>query len=89
MRSKSFWVFLDLELEKTIVIHGISTLKFFEMQKIVQNKKETIFEPKMAYLSILGCKFEKLLSKFQHSRIFQNAKFRAKLKILNFGTKNV
>ena len=43
----------------------------------------------MPYLSILGCKFEKLLSYFQHPRICQNAKFRAKLKILNFGTKNV
>ena len=35
----SFWVFLDLELEKTIKIFGISTLKFAEIQKIVQNKK--------------------------------------------------
>ena len=29
----SFWVFLDLELEKTIEIFGISTLKFAQMQK--------------------------------------------------------
>ena len=85
----SFWVFLDLELEKPIEIFGISTLKFAEMQKIVQNKKKTIFGPKKPYLDILGCKFEKLLSYFQHLRICQNAKFCAKLKILNFGTKNV
>ena len=39
----------------------------------------------MPYLSILGCKFEKLLSYFQHPRICQNAKFCAKLKTLNFG----
>ena len=31
----SFWVFLDQELEKTIVIFGISNLKFAEMGKIV------------------------------------------------------
>ena len=38
-----------------IVIFGISTLKFAEMQKIVQNKKKkTIFGPKMFYLGILG-----------------------------------
>ena len=29
----SFWVFLDLELEKPIEIFGISTLKFAQMQK--------------------------------------------------------
>ena len=60
----SFWVFLDQELEKTIVIFGISTRKFAKMQKIVQNKKKTIFGPKMPYLGILGCKFEKVLSYF-------------------------
>ena len=85
----SFWVLLDKKLEKTIVIFGISTLKFSEMQKIVQNKKKTIFGPKVPYLSILSCKSEKLLSYFQHPRICQNAKFHAKLKILNFRTKNV
>ena len=58
------------------------------MQKIVQNKKKTVFGPKMSYLSILGCRFEQLLSYFQHSRICQNRKFRTKLKILNFGIKN-
>ena len=60
------------------------------MQKNCTNqKKKTIFGPKMPYLGILGCNFEKVLSYFQHPRICQNAKFRAKLKILNFGTKNV
>ena len=44
---------------------------------------------KMPYLGILGCKFEKVLSYFQQPRICQNAKFRAKLKILNFVAKNV
>ena len=43
----------------------------------------------MPYLGILGCKFEKVLSYFQQPRICQNAKFRAKLKILNFVAKNV
>ena len=84
----SFWVFLDLELEKTIEIFGISTLKFAEMQKIVQNKKkqkQKIFGPKMPYSRILGCEFEKVLSYLQHPRVCQNAKFRARLKI--FGTK--
>ena len=83
----SFWVFLDLELEKTIEIFGISTLKFGEIQKIVQNNNNNNkkFGPKMAYSGILGCEFEKVLSYLQHPRICQNAKFRAKLKI--FGTK--
>ena len=49
-------------MEKTIVIFGISTLEFDEMQKIVQNKKEIEFGTKMSYLGILGCKFEKVLS---------------------------
>ena len=85
----TFWVFLDLTLEKTIVIFGISTLEFAEIQKIVQNKKKkSNLGPKMPYLDIFGCNFEKVLSYFQHPRIYQNAKFRAKLKILNFGTKN-
>ena len=60
------------------------------MQKIVpKKKKKTIFVPKKPYLGILGCKFEKVLPHFQHPPICQNAKFLAKLKILNFETKNV
>ena len=43
-----FWVFLDLELEKAIMILGIGTLKFAEMQKIMKKKTKTIFEPKMS-----------------------------------------
>ena len=42
----------------------------------------------MPYLGILGCKFERVLLYFQHTRICQTAKLRAKLKIFNFGTKN-
>ena len=62
-----------------IVIFGIRSLKFAEMQKIVQNNnKKTIFGPKISYLGILGCRFEKLLSYFQHPLICQNTKFRAK-----------
>ena len=57
------------------------------MQKTKKNKK--IFGPKMPYFRILSWKFEKISSYFQHPQICQNAKFRAKLKILNFGTKNV
>ena len=80
------------------MIFGIKTLKFAEIQKIVQNKSKTKknknkekkkLGPKMPYLSILGCKFAKVLSYFQHPQIFQNAKFHVKLKILNFRTKNV
>ena len=59
------------------------------MHKIIQNKKKTTFGPKMSSLGILGCMFEKVLSYFQHPRICQNAKFRAKLKILIFRTKIV
>ena len=69
------------------MIFGISTLEFAEMQKIVQNKQKSIFGPETPSLGILGCKFEKVLSYFQHPRICQTAKFRAKLKILDFRTK--
>ena len=41
----------------------------------------------MSYLGIFGGKFEKVLSYFQYLRICQTAKFRAKLKIFNFGPK--
>ena len=42
-----------LKLEKkTIVIFGINTLEFAEMQKIVQNKKKTNLGPKMLYLCV-------------------------------------
>ena len=57
------------------------------MQKMVQ--KKIVFGPKMPYLGILGCKLEKVLSYFQNPRLCQNAKFRVKLKILNFETKNI
>ena len=44
MRPKmSFWVLLDQKLQKTIVIFGISTLLFPEMQKIVQNTEKIKF----------------------------------------------
>ena len=73
------------------MIFEFGTLKFAEMHKIVQNKqkKKTPFGPKMPSLGILGYMFEKVLSYFQHPRICQNAKFRTKLRILNFRTKNV
>ena len=73
------------------MIFGISTLKLAKIQKNLQNekKKKTIFGPKMPYLGILGCMFEKVLSHFKHPRICQNGKSHRKLKILNFGTKNV
>ena len=70
------------------MIVGIITLELAAMQEIVQNKKKSNFGPKMLYLGILGCKFEKALTYFQHPQILQNATFRAKLKILIFGTKN-
>ena len=54
-----------------------------------RKKKQTIFGPKMPYLGILDCMFEKVLSHFKHPRICQNGKSHRKLKILNFGTKNV
>ena len=45
-----FWVFIDKNLEKN--------QEFAEMQ----NKKKINLGTKMTYLSILGCKFEKVLS---------------------------
>ena len=63
------------------------------MQKIAQNKskkKKTTTKKHQTYLlGVLGCKFEKAPSYFQQPRICQIAKFRAKLRILNFVTKNV
>ena len=59
------------------------------MQKIVQKNNKKKFGPKMSYLGILGCMFEKVLSNFQHPQICENAKFHAELKILNFGANNV
>ena len=53
------------------MIFGISTLEFAEVQKIEQKKKKkkeknekekTNLGPKLPYLGILGCKFEKVLS---------------------------
>ena len=41
-----FWVFLDLELEKAIMILGIGTLKFAEMQKIMKKKKKQFLNQK-------------------------------------------
>ena len=41
-----FWVFLDLELEKAIMILGIGTLKFAEMQKIMKKKKKKFLNQK-------------------------------------------
>ena len=48
------------------MIFGISTLEFAEVQKIEQKKtkekEKSNLGPKLPYLSILGCKFEKVLS---------------------------
>ena len=47
--------------------------------------------PKLSYLGILGQKAKKLLYYgilHQHPQIFPNTKFRPKIKILKFGTKN-
>ena len=44
------------------MIIGITTLELAAMQEIVQNKKKSNFGPKMLYLGILGCKFEKALT---------------------------
>ena len=49
-------------MEKAIVVIGISTLEFAEMQKFVKKKKKSILGPKLPYLGILGCNFEKVLS---------------------------
>ena len=57
-----------------IVIFGISSLKFAEMQKIVpnNNNKKTIFGPKISYLGILGCKFSSNLPKYKISCKIKN-----------------
>ena len=52
------------------MIFGISTLQFAEVKKIEQKKKKkekkekekSNLGPKLPYLGILGCKFEKVLS---------------------------
>ena len=50
----SFWVFLNLELEKPIEIFGISTLKFAEMQKIVQNNNNKKFRTENTLFEYCG-----------------------------------
>ena len=63
----SFWVFLDYQLETTIVIFGISTLKFAEIQKNVENlKKKKKIRTKY---TLFGHQFEKVLSYFQQPLI--------------------
>ena len=62
--------------------------RFCRNSKNGVKQKKTNLGPKMPYVGILGCRFEKLLSYFQHLRICQTAKFREKLKIFKFGTKN-
>ena len=60
------------------------------MKKIVQdNNNKKKFGPKISYLGILGYTFEKVLSNFQYPQICENAKFHAKLKILNFRANNI
>ena len=43
-----FWVFLVEELEKRVVMFGISALKFAKCKKIVQTKKKNNFRTKNA-----------------------------------------
>ena len=73
--------------KKTIAIFVISTLESAEMQKIAKKKKKIKFGTKIA-LSILGCKFEKVMSYFKSaSSNLEKIKIK-NYKILNFGTKN-
>ena len=61
-----------------IVIFGITGLDFPEQQKIVQNNNNNNnnkMGPKMLYWGILGCKFEKVLSHFQHLEIVKPQSF--------------
>ena len=62
-----------------IVIFGITPQDFAEMQNMVpnnnNNNNKKNLGPKMFYLRILSCKFEKVLSYYQHPRICQTAKF--------------
>ena len=51
----------QLELEKTIIILEVCMLEFFEMQKLVQIKETSNLVPKIRYLGIFCCNFEKLL----------------------------
>ena len=89
----SLWEFLDEKLEKNDCNiwnqHPRAcqnAKKCAKQNKKKQRNKQTKTGPKMPYLAILDCRFEKVLSYFQQPRICQNEKFRAKLKILNFVT---
>ena len=65
------------------------TPRFWRYAKnFAKKKKKKKLGTKMPYFGILGCKFENVLSNLQHPRIYQTIKFRAKLKIFNFGTKD-
>ena len=61
--KNDLWDIFRLKLgEKTIVTFGISTLEFVNMQKSFTKQTKANLGPKMSYLGILGCKFEKVLS---------------------------
>ena len=80
-------LFFRLKIAKSDCDIWNHSLDFSEMQKIVQNIKKTNLGPKIPCLHILVVSLKKVLSYFQHPRICQTAKFRAKLKVFNFGTK--
>ena len=69
-----------LELEKTFVIFEISTLEFVKMHKFLRNKK--LLRPQKA---LFGYFWVVIVEKYCHiwnqqTRVFQDAKFRAKYK---------
>ena len=61
------------------------------MQNFVKKQKCLILGPKMPYLGIFGLEFSENYCHIsnQHRRIYLIAKFRGKMKIPKFGTKNV
>ena len=76
-----------LRIEKTIAIFRISTLKYAEIQKIVQNNKNNFWTKNALYLSILGRKFENYCPIFSILEFVKMQSFVQNYKSLTLGPK--
>ena len=80
----TFWP----EFQKAIAIIEIRTLKFVQLQSFVKKQKHLSLGPKMPHLGIFGLEFENSIVIFKITRVCLAAKFRERMKIPTFGTRN-
>ena len=91
-RAKQNFGILDMHSWKSIITSEISTLKFFEIKKNLFRKKQNSNLAQKKNMSEYF--WAAILQNYcymwnHHSRICQIARFRGKIKILKFETKNV